>query len=239
METKKLTLKSKERIRKIVLFGILPLLVLFIVGDWIYCRSGSDEWKLERDKDGIKIWTLKTPGSRTPKIKLTMQVKTKLASMIKLIEDPTSGPDVGATEVNMLDMKVSPTGDFRGYYECKIDLPFPFSDRQSVILILHSQDSVSKKIEMNVFAAPNKLPPNDSYVRPTHLHNIWHLTPLENGMVNIEYFQDADLGGSVPYFVDNVIATEALYQLFVKFQNFMNLEKFKNAKFDYIKELET
>jgi hypothetical protein len=238
MEAEKSTGKPRKRIRKMVLFGVLSLLVIFYVGDWIWYKSGSNEWKLARDRDGIKIWTLKTSGSRITKIKLRMQLKSKLASMIKLIEDPASGPDVGAKEVNMLEMKVSPAGDFSAYYECKIDLPFPFKDRQSVILILHSQDSISKKIEMNIFAAPNKLPPDDSYVRPTHMHNIWYLTPLENGLIDIEYYQDSDIGGSVPYFVNNVIAIEALFELFRKFQHFMDLEKFKDAKFHYVKELE-
>ena len=238
MESEKSTRKPPKRIRRTVLFALLSLAVMFYVGDWIWYRSGTNEWKLERDRSGIKIWTLKAPGSRITKIKLHMQLKSKLASMIKLIEDPASGPDVGAKEVNMLEMKVSPSGDFRAYYECKIDLPFPFKDRQSVILILHSQDTISKTIEMNVLAAPNKLPPDDSYVRPTHMHNIWYLTPLENGVLDIEYYQDSDIGGSVPYFVNNVIATEALFQLFSKFQHFMNLGKFKNAKFDYVKEFE-
>lgn len=238
MESEKSTVKPTKRFRKIVLFGVLSILVIFYVGDWIWFKSGTNEWQLTRDRDGIKIWTLKSPGSRITKIKLHMQLKSKLASMIKLIEDPTSGPDVGAKEVNMLEMKVSPSGDFSAYYECKIDLPFPFKDRQSVILILHSQDSISKQIEMNVFAAPNRLPPDDSYVRPTHMHNIWYLTPLENGLIDIEYYQDSDIGGSVPYFINNVIAIEALFELFSKFQDFMNLERFKSAEFDYVKELE-
>lgn len=238
MESEKSTVKPTKRFRKIVLFGVFSILVIFYVGDWIWFKSGTNEWQLTRDRDGIKIWTLKSPGSRITKIKLHMQLKSKLASMIKLIEDPTSGPDVGAKEVNMLEMKVSPSGDFSAYYECKIDLPFPFKDRQSVILILHSQDSISKQIEMNVFAAPNRLPPDDSYVRPTHMHNIWYLTPLENGLIDIEYYQDSDIGGSVPYFINNVIAIEALFELFSKFQDFMNLERFKSAEFDYVKELE-
>jgi hypothetical protein len=238
MEAEKSTRRSPKRIRKVLFFSVLSLLVIFFVGDWLWYRSGTNEWKLSGERDSIKIWTLKAPGSRITKIKLHMQLKSRLSGMIKLIEDPTSGPDVGAKEVNMLEMKVSPSGDFSAYYECKIDLPFPFKDRQSVILILHSQDSITKKIEMNVFAAPNRLPPDNSYVRPTHMHNIWYLTPLENGLIDIEYYQDSNIGGSVPYFVNNVIAVEALFELFGKFQHFMNLERFKNAQFDYVKELE-
>lgn len=229
--------KPKRKIRKILFYGVAFLVAILFVGDWLWVRSGSGEWELLREKDGIKIWTLKTPGTGLRKIKINMQVKTNLAGMIKLIEDPTSGPDVGAKKVTMLESKISPSGDYSAYYECLIDLPFPFSDRQGVILILHSQDPVSKKIVMNVFAAPNRLPPNESYVRPTHTHNIWHLTPRENGMVDIEYFQDSYMGGSVPYYVNNVLAPVALHKLFSKFQDLMNKEKFKNAKFDYIKEL--
>jgi len=237
METIQAIVKPKRKLGKILLIIALSMLGFFLFCDWIWYKSGSNDWQLEREKDGIKIWTLKTPDTRITKIKVQMQVKTKLAGMIKLIEDPTSGPDVGASEVKMLEMKVSPTNDFSAYYECKINLPFPFSNRQAVILILHSQDSVSKKITMNVFAAPNRLPPNQAYVRPVHTHNIWYITPLKDDKVDIEYFQDSDIGGSVPYFVNNIIATEALYQLFVKFNSFMEMEKFKNAKYSYIKEL--
>ena len=238
MEEGKATRRPPKRTRRIWMFVVLSLLMIFFVGDWIWYKSGTNEWILAEERDGIKIWTLKSPGSRITKIKLHMQLKSRLAGMIKLIEDPTSGPDVGAKEVNMLEMKIDPSGDFSAYYECKIDLPFPFTDRQSVILILHSQDSVSKRIRMNVLAAPNRLPPDDSFVRPTHMHNIWYLTPLENGLIDIEYYQDSDIGGSVPYFINNIIAIEALFELFGKFQDFMNWEKFKNAEFDYVKELE-
>lgn len=238
MDTKKETTKPKRKKWKIVLYGVAALLVILFISDRIYKGSGSDEWKLVKNEKGIEIWTLKTPGSRIKKVKLHMQVKTKLAGLIKLIEDPTSGPDVGAKFVEMLERKFYPNGDYSAYYNCIIDLPFPFTDRQSVILILHSQDSVTKVINMNVFAASNLLPPDESYVRITHLHNTYQITPLENGYIDIVHTQDSDIGGSVPYFINNAMGPAALMMLFQKFQDFMEMEKFKNAKFDYIKELE-
>jgi hypothetical protein len=227
----------KRKIRKRLLIGLAAVFGLFLALDFGYKNSGSAEWKLEREKNGITMWKLKTPGSRIEKLKLTMKVPTTLAGMIKLIEDTSSCVDVGCNGIRQFDTKILPGGFFNAYYDFKVDLPFPLKTREFVILIQHHQDPATKEIEMNIMAAPNKIPPNPDYIRVAHLNNIWHLTPNEKGEVEIEYHQDSDIGGNIPYFIKNKIAPEALYQLFVKFETIMGLEKFKTAKLDYVKEL--
>jgi hypothetical protein len=104
--------QRNRKIRKWDLIALAAVFGPFLAMDFIYKHSGSPEWQVEREKNGIKMWKLKTPGSRIEKLKLTMKVPTNLAGMIKLIEDTSSCADVGCNGIKQFDTQILPGGFF-------------------------------------------------------------------------------------------------------------------------------
>ena len=231
METINSITQPKKKVKKFLLFGILSLIVILFLSHWIWKSSGSNQWELERDEKGVKIYTLKSPGSSLIKVKAIRRVQSKLAGLVKLMADPDSCDDVGCYESKLIERIDS----LSGYFTFRIDLPFPFDTREFVTIVLFSQTPQSKKYEVNIIAAPNKIPRNECCVRVTHMHNIWRFTPLENGEFEVEYILDFDAGGSMPYFLAN-LAPDEVYTFFLNLQEILNKEKFQNAKLDYVKK---
>ena len=87
-----------------------------------------------------------------------------------------------------------------------------------------------------VAAAPDKAPPNDCCFRVTEMNNTWRLTPLENGLVEIEYVFNTNMGGFMPALSLNTRRPKFVVSVLSKLQEFLDKKKYQDAKFDFIKE---
>jgi len=229
--------KNGKKFKKFVLYGMGMLALILLIAHFIWMDAGSNEWKLVKDENGIKIWTIKTPGNKLLKTKANFQIQSTLGGIIKLIEDTTSWADLGMDKNKIVIMDTIHTpGYYSGYMGYKQEMPFPLKDREIITLMQRFQNPVTKTIEINVLAAPNKLPPSKDFVRIEHMHNSYTFTPVADGIVEIDFNNEFDLGGSIPYFIKNLGASSLLYTMMFDLKNKMSMDKYKNAKLDYIKE---
>lgn len=224
-----------KKVLKYLLFGTSSLIAILFLLNWIWMMSGSNQWKLEREKDGVKVYTLKSPGSRFIKVKAIGRIRSTLAGIVRLAIEP-SCEDVGCYDQRLIARIDSLPGYY--YYTFRFDLPFPFATREFVILTTFSQNPQSKEIFIDIIATPNKIPPDECCVRVAQMHNTWRFTPLENGEVDVEFVADTDPGGGVPYFLTNLGAPSGSYDILIRLQEILNKEKYQNAKIDYVQELE-
>ena len=228
---------KRAKVLKIAALSLLALFVAYEAVFLVWTHSGSNEWKLVHDQDGIKLWTLKTPGVELLKVKGEMRTTARLASVVAILED-TEVPDksVGIDKVNVLERKDTELL-YMAYHQYEHELPAPIGRREFILQAHHSQDPVTHDIVVNFLAAPNKLPPKAGVVRIKHLNNIWTLSPLENGEVKLLAIVDMDLGGNVPYFLKNVISPMAVQLLFESMRKLSTEQRFANAQVSYIREL--
>jgi hypothetical protein len=229
--------KARGRVLKGVVLGLVALLAILLVSHWLWAASGSNQWKLAMDQDGVKVWTLKTPGSPLVKIKATTRVKSSLAGMVKLLEDLDSCVDANCYDGKVIESIETVPGRYAAYMTFKFDIP-GLKTRQYVLLQHHHQHPVSKQLHIDISAASNRIPPDDCCVRITHLHNVWNLTPLQGGELDIEFMQDTDVGG-LPYFVANYALTQGTYQILHGMQGLMNKQQYREARIDSVQELTT
>ena len=237
MENKNSTEKPRKKIRKILWRVAMSLIVILLLFHIVWINSGSNQWELVRDENEIKIWTLKTPGTKLIKVKAKFQIESTLAGIVKSVEDTTSYADAGMTEDVILIDPISAPGYYSVYTVYKLPMPSPLNRRELVALLTRYQNPKTKKIEINVIAAPNKTEPDDCCIRVLHMHNNYVLTPLENGKVDIEFRHEFDIGGSMPYFVKNAMSPEFLFTMMSDFKKLLSMDKYKKAKLNFIKEL--
>lgn len=218
------------KIGAIVLALVLPLMV---VAHYFWLVSGTNEWKLQEERNGIKIWTQKTPGNPLLKGRAQFQVRSTLGGIIKIVYDREVHKANHMMQVNFYEAQHSP-GYFGVFNSFKQEMPAPFQAREFVLLSQHVQDPKTKAIELNAMAAPNKIPPSDCCVRLVHLHNRYIVTPRADGNVDVEFFWDIDLGGAFPYALQNAALPSALYKAMDDFRNL--IAKYKTDRVDYIAE---
>lgn len=206
----------------------LALTTLLLVSHLAWNRSGSNQWELAMDEDGIKVWTLKAPGSSLVKVKAQTRIKSQLAGMVKLLEDLDSCVDAECYDAKVLQTIETPPGRYAAYVRFKYDIPgFPTQD--FVLLQEHVQDPRDKRLEINLLAAPSRIPADECCARVTHLHNNWKLKPLDNGELDVEFMQDTDMVG-MPYFLVNFALRAGTFEVLKQLPSLMDMEKYRTAK---------
>ncbi len=211
---------------------ILGLLAVWLVADTIWTSSGSNEWKVVSDKDGIRVSTMKTPGYRLMKYKAEMRVDARLSDVVFYMSDLNVGYDVGASDIQRLE-EVATAPVFYAYDNYKHDLR-PFGKLDVMIVNHYIQDPETKKVSINVYAAPNKKPVDPNILRVVHLSSNFTLTPMPSGGVGIELLSEMDLG--LPYVLQNLVMPAVVHEEFGKMREMFKKDKYKNKKPAFITE---
>ncbi len=233
------TRKPKRKVARILGYSMLGLGLVFVVLHFVWVASGSNQWVLDRDVDGIKLWTLKAPGTGLIQVKAEVNMKSRLAGMVKVLEEFDGSADVMTYDFAVLREIESAPGNRAIYSRFKFDFPVPgIAPRDYVLFSERFQDAETKKLEINLMAAPDMAPRDPCCVRVTHLHNSWKLTPLKEGELNVVFTQDTDDGG-LPYLLQNIFLKEGTVMILQHMRELMKQEKYAQAQVASIQELDT
>lgn len=235
-------IEHKPKVRSLkkkigIFFGylLLTILVVACVAHFVWKYSGSNKWEYDREIDGVKVYSMKTPGEVFTKFKLEGVFHTKLAGLVKLMRDPNTCDDVGCTNSYVIETK-----DFPKFvtYTFRYPMPSPFKPREFVVVSEFTQHPDTKEIYVDYKSVNDKLPPNDCCVRVPRMNNSWRFKPIDEDTVSLEYIYDNPPGGMAPYFLINAGLSSTLYQTIGELQVVLNTEKYKSATVDYVKEVE-
>jgi hypothetical protein len=230
--------KPKRRIARKLGYGLLGLGLVLVVAHFVWVGSGANQWVLDREEDGIKLWTLKSPGTGLIQVKAEVTMKSKLAGMVKMLEELDDSADAFTYDVSVLREIESTPGNRAIYSRFKFDFKVPgVAPRDYVLFSERFQDLDTKKLEINLMAAPDMAPRDPCCVRVTHLHNNWKLTPLQNGELNVVFTQDTDDGG-IPYVFQNILLKEGTVMILQQMRELMKQDKYMQAQVASISELD-
>jgi hypothetical protein len=230
------TEKSGRKVRKIFkytgvsLAGIFPIL---LVSHLIWENSGSNEWQVVSDKSGVRVSTLKTPGETLLKYRVNMHIDSRLSDVVFYLSSTTTGSDVGAIDVRRIE-EVSADPVFYAYDTYKLDMPPPWGRVQVMMIGQYHQDPQTKRVDLSVLAAPNRLPLDNDVRRIVHLSNNWTLTPAQGGGVEIESVAELDLG--LPYVLANLAMPGVVNEEFNKMREVLKRDKYRNRTVAFVTE---
>lgn len=211
---------------------IFILLVLFFRS--FSQEKAQEKWHLKKDEQGIKVYTRHAENSRLKELKSEFQIKTSLSSIVSLLCDFEAYPEwVYRCETSYALKKIS---NFEYLQYQTVKAPWPAEDRDIVMHKKLTQDPVTKVIVQRVNGMPDFIPRKDKHVRVTLFKAVWVITPLKNGMVNLEYQLLVDPGGNVPTWMVNLAVVDGPFDTEVKMKNLLMTEKYQKAKLPFIKE---
>ncbi|WP_116812443.1 hypothetical protein [Steroidobacter cummioxidans] len=191
-----------------------------------WTNSGSNEWQLVSDQDGIRVSALKTPGYSLMKYKVNVRFDANLSEALFMLTDLDTGKDFGATDIKRIE-EVSTPSLFYAYDTYKLTLPKPFGQVEVVLLNQCYEDPKTKQFHINVYAAPNRIPRAGDIPRIVHLSNNWTLTPVEGG-VDVESVSEMDLG--LPYVLANLAMPEVIGGQIKAMREVMKTDRYKHGK---------
>lgn len=224
-----------KKIFKYFLLTALSLLIVLTAAHFIWKASGSNQWELALEKNGVKVYTLKSPGTVWRKFKATAHIKTTLSNAVAAMKDT----DIESCRAWIHGCATSQSVEawdpqklsFVQFYH--VAVPFPLSPREFLLKTQFARDPGNQAVTAEFTAVPDELPRNSCCIRVSHVHNRWSFTPLTDDEVEVELVQDLDAGGFFPYFVYNRRMPQGLYVLFSRLPKLLNKEKFQNAKLDF------
>jgi len=217
--------KKGGRLRKLLkITGVLAVLALIAHVAWV--QSGSAEWKLVSDEDGIRVWSMKPPGYALKKYKMEMHVTSHLSDVVFYMSDLNTGYDVGASDIRRIE-EVLDDPVFLAYDTYKLDLK-PFGKLDVVIVNHYAQDPKTGVVRMNVHAAPAKIPVDPDVPRVRQLSNRFTFTPAADGGVDIQLLSEMDLG--LPYVLQNLVMPKVAHDEFAKMREMFKKERYRVGK---------
>jgi hypothetical protein len=222
-----------RRAFRVLGIGLAVVAVAIVAAHFIWKYSGSNEWKKRIDKNGITVWSRKTPGSTLMDIKALRLVKTRVpvaltSFMGESCDDFVPGCISGRDIEPWNARELSSTGIW------VVKFPFPLAPREYLLKTQISQDPNTKAAMMRVTALPDLLPRNKCCYRIPVVDNRWLFTPRGDGNVEVLFTMHMDQG--LPYFMVNMMTPKATYKIFDELPAHFGKPKYQNAKLDYIKE---
>jgi len=222
-------------VRRHFVTGLLLLAAASTAAHLAWRASGSNEWKLVRDESGIRIYTLKEPGTTLLKIRGSTRVKTSLASSVFLFRgDPSTNDDFGGKNFKVFD-RIETPAMYLAYFSVEQPMPPPFDSKELVCLLNYAQDPKSKEVLINVQAAPSRLPPTPNTTRVTHLNNMFRLKPLADGEVEWEITGDVDMGLFYP--LANLAMPQFIFQGLSDQRKLVMKDRYQQARLVSVQEM--
>jgi hypothetical protein len=222
------------KIRKFAVRIALATVAVAVCAHFFWVRSGSGEWVLIRDQDGIQVYSLKEPGSAMMKFRGRTRVKTSLTSSVFLYRgDPSTNDDFGGKNFRIFD-KVETPQMYLSYFSVEQPLPPPLGTKEMVSMLNYAQDPKTGEVLINVQAAPSATPPTPGASRVTLLNNQFRLTPMGNGEVQWEITGEVDLG--LPYPLTNLAMPELLFKGLSDQRKLVLTPKYQRARLISVRE---
>ncbi len=217
------------------IFYIISIFTFLIVAT-SFDADDTAKWKLEKDKNGIKIYSNVPAGETLKQVKVYTTVHASLSSIVFLLIDVPNYPNwiyncSGSNCLKKINKREM-------IYYSVAHVPWPLDNRDIVLKNEVSQNEKTKIVYSISTPLLNIVPKKKGMIRIDDMYGKWTITPIKNGNVFIEYFIKVDVGGNVPNWIVNLFIEDGPYQSILHFKENLVLESYKNAKLSFIDEPE-
>src|SRR5262249_19175504 len=146
---------------------------------------GQYNWKLSKDKDGIKVYLAENPKSKFKSIKVECILPGTFDNLIAILTDIEHLKDwVYNTKMSYLIKRISP---FDLYYYTETSIPWPMSNRDAVVHLRIAKDSVQRSLKVSSINENRFVPEKDGKVRVVYSAINWNVTMYSSRYMNIVY----------------------------------------------------
>jgi ribosome-associated toxin RatA of RatAB toxin-antitoxin module len=191
-----------ERIRPGLPFALAPSLALSFALALLGPASTSvaQEWSLERQQDGIDVFTRPVAGSNIKAFKGEGLVDADIEIVLRVIRDSDHYQDWFP---NCPESKLLERAGAVSYQYSVTAAPWPVDDRDNIFRSVLERDATTGRIEISITAAPEAYPIQPGRVRVQRANGSWQLEPAANGSTRVAFTMHLEPGGGVPSWMVN------------------------------------
>ncbi|MFA6403338.1 MAG: START domain-containing protein [Salinivirgaceae bacterium] len=182
-------------------------------GKWIFFKESNDITVYFRTAEKSNIKELKL----TTTINATVQTVQSIITNVDLLH--TWG--YGCVESKLL--KRVGTGELYYYYVA--DVPWPISDRDVVIHMKISHDSISGVTNINSMNYNGMIPEKEDRTRVQYVRAHWQLTPIKKDLMQLDFMISSDLGSNFPDWLVNYAMSYSPIKSMIALKEIVNGKK--------------
>lgn len=162
-------------------------------------------WKLEAEKNGIKVYTRPIIGSKLKQVRAITSVSAPMAMVMHVLTDyPNYKNWVNNVTESYIVEQPQDSVHYVYTYE---DAPWPVQNRYNVARMTLDEDDDHGKLEFE--SMPHYLDNSQKGIEIERYEGWWEVSALPGGGCQIEYMLDHNPGGHVPSWLVNYMAVDA------------------------------
>ena len=198
-------------ILKLVLVSCSAMCVLPITAQY--------NWKLTKDKDGIKVFESATGNSNYKSIRVECTMEGSIENLIHVLADVGHHKDWIYNNKEAYLLKRISADDF--YYYSETYLPWPMSNRDAVAHMKITRDTLNRFVDVVEVGESKYIPEKSGIVRVPRFSVNWHVTTTAANKLNVIYILEIEPGGNVPAWLANMFVDRGPYESFKKLGDIM------------------
>jgi hypothetical protein len=193
---------------------MLKIISLVLSSAIAFTGFAQYNWKLSKEKDGIKVYQSEVAHSKYKSIKVECTLEGSLDKLMAVLNDVNHLKDwVYSNKTSYIINRVSP---YEFYYYTETSLPWPLSNRDVVIHLKMIKDSLNHILHVTCVSVPGLLAEKSGKVRVVRTSIDWNVTMPTSKTININYIFEVEPGGSLPAWLTNMFADKGPYESFKK-----------------------
>lgn len=174
--------------------------------------SAQYNWKLEKDQQGIKVYSSEIRQSAFKAIKVECVLSGNYKKLISILTDvPEMNKWIYKAKPAKLVKQVSPQDII---YHTETETPWPLSNRDAVIHLKINTDSLPKNLHITGRNENNLVAKIPGKVRVSYYKADWRVTMPTATTLKIHYIIELDPGGDIPGWISNMFVSKGPYETF-------------------------
>lgn len=186
-----------------------------------------------RETDGLNVYLRDAANSDIKEIKIETTLDASLDAVVSVLKDvPVYSEWIyKCLEARRLEASTNTSS----LYYCKLDFPWPMSDRDFVAKSQLRQDPNSRTVYIDVKGLTDYKPAKADIVRITDLSIHYELVPLSATRVQMTYRLHSDPGGSIPAWLVNLVVDNGPTNTVKGMRKKLTEAKYQNARLAFLK----
>ena len=193
----------------------------------------SSDWELERDRDGIQIWTRAVADSKHKEVRSEMILEVNLKAAVGLVRDTTACSEWAALCKEAIEHEI--VSEVELYIYTYNDVPWPVKDRDALSHVVWSQDPTDLSVTMIATATTGRMPANSKAVRITQADTRWKFVPLADGRLKVISQAHVNPAGPPPAWLTNLLLVDVPFDTLNQMRDVLLTGRYDDAHFEFIR----
>lgn len=195
------------------------------------------DWNLEREKDGVSVYTRDVSGSQFKAFKGETVLDVELNRAMALMNDTAACVEwMHSCKSPVLIRKLTP---LKRYTYMVNDLPWPAKDRALLLQATISQEMPSRMVTVDLEAldlealspaARDRVPQDKDVVLIEKAKGFFRFTPLGDNQTHVEYQMHTDPKGALPASLVNSMLVDTPFNTLAAMRSVVQAEKYTDFR---------